>query len=367
MSVKPLSTARGKISNHVSRSKMGLEMSRLHNLKISANGGSSIKKEQNHTTQSERIRILLGKMKDLCKLPKHVFDPNEAKVVSKFLSKIHLRLTEAENRVDNLLDPASFEAYLIFKRKKFLKYVDKTNKQNIVQSLKLFDEELKVLPFTFHQKTNFVLGAPRPSFKRECSTQKNSFVEKMNKNLKRLTESELDRCTDMLESLNVPYFVNKDLPIEAEALCAAICSAGFADAIATRDSDTLIFTDYPVLINLPINDWNSRFNVIDMGLIIDLCILFGTDFCSTDPDLSPELAFEYISKYGNIEELINVAKGNEKVNFTPPANNWNPEIARNVYNQLVNMSDEIPNELKENIMRAKRYFGIYFQYWPTTR
>lgn len=77
---------------------------------------------------------------------------------------------------------------------------------------------------------------------------------------------------------------------------------------------------------------------------IDLCILLGCDYCDTIRGIGPKRAFELVSQYKCIEEIL---KNIDKSKYTVPED-WNYEQARQLFiNPVVIDAESI--EVSEDI------------------
>jgi len=113
--------------------------------------------------------------------------------------------------------------------------------------------------------------------------------------------------------LGVPVI---EAPTEAEAQCASLAKHGHVYATGSEDMDSLTFHT-PILLRhltfsearkMPIKEIYLEKALEDLKLtmdqFIDLCILLGCDYCDSIKGIGPVKAFDFISKYGSMEEVI---------------------------------------------------------------
>ena len=140
------------------------------------------------------------------------------------------------------------------------------------------------------------------------------------------TSSDYREYKRMLELMGIPYI---DAPGEAEAVCAWLAARydengkRYVKGVCTEDSDVLalgspyMFKNMSSLMNKKRkrNKGGSDIRVISlnkarkaMGLtqeqFIDLCILLGCDYCDTIPKLGPIRSYEWLIKYGSLENIF---------------------------------------------------------------
>jgi len=129
----------------------------------------------------------------------------------------------------------------------------------------------------------------------------------------RVTMEQNEECKKLLTLLGIPWI---DAPSEAEAQCAELCKGGVVYASATEDMDTLAFGS-PILVRnfnasesskKLIREFSLEKVLIGLGLnmdeFLDMCILFGCDYCPTIKQIGAKTAFELIKKYRTIEKIV---------------------------------------------------------------
>jgi flap endonuclease-1 len=138
-------------------------------------------------------------------------------------------------------------------------------------------------------------------------------VSKFAKRLVKVTPKHTDDAKKLLRLMGVPVI---EAPCEAEAQCAALAKAGLVFATGTEDMDALTFGT-PILLRhltfsearkMPIKEYHIEAVLRELKLttdqFIDLCILLGCDYCDSIRGIGPVRAYEFITKYGSLEEIV---------------------------------------------------------------
>ena len=117
---------------------------------------------------------------------------------------------------------------------------------------------------------------------------------------------QLEECKELLDLMGIPYI---NAPEEADAQCAWLVKNGFASGVLTEDMDILTFGANKIYRNLgsykketlEIN-LNSILQKINLNYdqFIELCILFGCDYCDRIRDITPN---ELYKNYINIKDI----------------------------------------------------------------
>lgn len=149
-------------------------------------------------------------------------------------------------------------------------------------------------------------------------------IRKLNKRTTRVTPEMNEEAKKLLRLMGVPVI---EAPCEAEAQCAILCKSGKVFASGSEDMDTLT-CGTPVLVRhltysearkTPIMEIHLdkvlKGLALTMEQFIDLCILLGCDYSDKIKGVGPKRAYEYIKKYGNIE---NVLKHVDKTKYVVP-------------------------------------------------
>jgi flap endonuclease-1 len=177
----------------------------------------------------------------------------------------------------------------------------------------------------------YVFDGKPPKFKSETINSrkqiKQSASEKLNANdmneedtikyFKRtvsITKNQINDCIELLEIMGIPYII---APAEADSQCAELVKCGIADGVLTEDMDIMTFGATKIYRNLTSYKKDtleiSMDNVfkelnINYEQFVELCLLFGCDYCDYLNDMKPELIYEYFSKNKNLIDTINNIK-----------------------------------------------------------
>jgi flap endonuclease-1 len=130
---------------------------------------------------------------------------------------------------------------------------------------------------------------------------------KMLKRSLKITEEQILECQEILQLLGIPFIVSNG---EADPQCAYLVKAGIAEAVISEDMDLLAFGT-----NKLVRGFNNKIEIYNLNNIleelnfsyeqfIELCILFGCDYCETIKGIGSKRAFELIQKYKTIDNII---------------------------------------------------------------
>jgi flap endonuclease-1 len=125
-----------------------------------------------------------------------------------------------------------------------------------------------------------------------------------------ISKSQIDECIELLEIMGIPYII---APEEADSQCAELVKSGCADGVLTEDMDIMTFGSNKIYRNL--TSYNKENMVISMPDVlnelnlnyeqfIELCLLFGCDYCDRLNDMKPETIYKYFSKSKNLVDTI---------------------------------------------------------------
>ncbi|GJJ15090.1 hypothetical protein Clacol_009365 [Clathrus columnatus] len=149
-----------------------------------------------------------------------------------------------------------------------------------------------------------------------------------------------EESKEILRAMGVPC-IDAVGPYEAEALAASLVHHGFADYVASEDTDVLIF-EVPLLRNItnrqaPLTLVSGaeirRVLDLDRASFVDFALLLGTDFSQRIKNLGPSRAIKLIRAHRRIENVIA-----EEPKFIPrqPHNEYLQQVAlgRSVFETL---------------------------------
>jgi len=120
-----------------------------------------------------------------------------------------------------------------------------------------------------------------------------------------------DECKEIIYSMGVPCIAATG-PFEAEALASSLVIHGYADFVASEDTDVLVY-DAPLIRNIANRDYPlvvvSGSDVrnaleLDRSRFIDFILLLGTDFSQRIKNIGPQRALKFIKEYGSIEAVV---------------------------------------------------------------
>ena len=129
-----------------------------------------------------------------------------------------------------------------------------------------------------------------------------------------ITHKQLDQCRELLKLMGIPYV---DAPEEADSELAYLCRENMVYAVLTEDMDILTFGSPKIIRNLSSNkkppieiNLSLILNKLNINYeqFIELCILFGCDYCHHFNNVKINKMYDTYSKYktieGTIEKLI---------------------------------------------------------------
>ncbi|KAJ4490164.1 PIN domain-like protein [Lentinula aciculospora] len=118
---------------------------------------------------------------------------------------------------------------------------------------------------------------------------------------------------EILKAMGVPC-VDCDGPFEAEALASSLVLNGYADYVASEDTDVIIY-EAPLIRNITSRqqpllvisgaELRSMLN-LTRSMFVDFALLLGTDFSQRIRQVGPMRALDFIRAHGSIEKVIEV-------------------------------------------------------------
>jgi flap endonuclease-1 len=125
-----------------------------------------------------------------------------------------------------------------------------------------------------------------------------------------ISKDQMDQCRELLNLMGIPYV---NAPEEADSQLSYLCKSNLVYAVLTEDMDILTFGSPRIIRNLS----SSKKTPIEIELnqvlsqlsityeqFIELCILFGCDYCPNLSDVKHDKMFQTYIKYKNIEETL---------------------------------------------------------------
>ncbi|KAK0237914.1 PIN domain-like protein [Armillaria nabsnona] len=118
-------------------------------------------------------------------------------------------------------------------------------------------------------------------------------------------------CREILEAMGIAC-VESEGPYEAEALACALVSHGFADYVASEDTDVIVY-EVPLLRNITnqagplviVSGSDVREGLqLSRTSFVDFALLLGTDFSERIRNIGPMRAYKFIKEHGTIEGVV---------------------------------------------------------------
>jgi flap endonuclease-1 len=125
-----------------------------------------------------------------------------------------------------------------------------------------------------------------------------------------ITKEQMEQCRELLDFMGIPYI---DAPEEADSQLSYLCKSSMVYAVLTEDMDILTFGSPKIIRNLT----SHKKSVIEISLdnileklkltndeFIELCILFGCDYCPHLSDIKPEILYKTFIKNKNLDKTL---------------------------------------------------------------
>lgn len=129
-----------------------------------------------------------------------------------------------------------------------------------------------------------------------------------------ISYTQMNQCRELLLLMGIPYV---DAPQEADSQLSYLCKNNMVYAVLTEDMDILTFgspsiirnisSNKKILIQIQLTNILNKFN-INYEQFIELCILFGCDYCTHLHDINYSVIFDTYIKFKNIEFTIHNLK-----------------------------------------------------------
>ncbi|KIK68509.1 hypothetical protein GYMLUDRAFT_35943 [Collybiopsis luxurians FD-317 M1] len=171
---------------------------------------------------------------------------------------------------------------------------------------------------------------------RELSHRSNVISESYRIRLKPPTVQTYAECKEILQAMGVSCIDTRG-PFEAEALASSLVLNGYADYVASEDTDVLIY-EAPLIRNitsrqLPLlvisgSELRSNLN-LTRSMFIDFALLMGTDFSQRIRNVGPTRALDFIRAHGSIEKFIDAET------------KFKPKVPREEYLRQVNLGRNV--------------------------
>ena len=125
-----------------------------------------------------------------------------------------------------------------------------------------------------------------------------------------ISREQTDQCRELLGLMGVPFI---DAPQEADSQLSYLCKENMVYAVLTEDMDILTFGSPRIIRNLTSSKKTPL--EIELGKVleklnltydefIELCILFGCDYCPNLSDVKANEIYSVYSKHKSIEKTL---------------------------------------------------------------
>ena len=125
-----------------------------------------------------------------------------------------------------------------------------------------------------------------------------------------ISKEQMDQCRELLTFMGISYI---NAPEEADSQLSYLCKENLVYAVLTEDMDILTFGSPKIIRNLtsskkiPLEiELDKVLKQLDFTYeqFIELCILFGCDYCPNLNDIKYNVMFEAYNKHKNIESTL---------------------------------------------------------------
>ena len=172
----------------------------------------------------------------------------------------------------------------------------------------------------------YVFDGKPPEFKTKLinlrKEVKNKAYEKLNQELSKedqikyfkrsvsISKKQIEECIELLQLMGIPYII---APEEADSQCAELVKCGIADGVLTEDMDIMTFGADKIYRNLTSYKKDNMFILknevlealkVNYDEFVELCILFGCDYCDKIQDIKVDVIYNYFMKHKNIPDTV---------------------------------------------------------------
>ncbi len=127
-----------------------------------------------------------------------------------------------------------------------------------------------------------------------------------------ITKEQISQCKELLDLMGIPYINAIE---EADSELASLCKNNLVYAVLTEDLDILTFGSHKIIKGL----YNTHaieldlFNILNKlnlthNQFIELCILFGCDYCTSVCNLKSNNLFDIYSEHKTIDTTLDTIK-----------------------------------------------------------
>jgi flap endonuclease-1 len=159
-----------------------------------------------------------------------------------------------------------------------------------------------------------------------------------------ISREQMDQCRELLNMMGIPFI---DAPEEADSELAYLCKSNMVYAVLTEDMDILTFGSPRIIRNLssskkiPLEiELDKILNNLNINheQFIELCILFGCDYCQGIADAKPNDIFNAYIKHKSMDAAL---KELAELKYPIPEN-YNYQDAKNYF--LNSLHDEVAQD-----------------------
>ena len=175
-----------------------------------------------------------------------------------------------------------------------------------------------------------------------------------------ITKDQINECKELLEYMGIPYINAIE---EADSELSYLCKNNLVDAVLTDDMDILTFGSPKIIKNL-LSSTKMPFEInlnsiltnlkLNQDEFIDLCILFGCDYC-TILDINNNIIYNIYIIYKSINKTLNEL---QLLGYKIPKNfYYNFNIAKTYFREAIH-NDINNTTLKLNIPNYEKLIDI---------
>ncbi len=191
-----------------------------------------------------------------------------------------------------------------------------------------------------------------------------SKINDLKKKSNYLSDHHIQSCKVVFEQLQIPYCVSY---YEADSLLAQLSKDNVIQAVISEDSDLIAYGTELLIRGFDIFNSHSQLYVLhnilyhlrlDRSQMIDMCILFGTDYNKRLKKLNIYESYQFIIENKNIETILYELF--EKNGKSPPSQ-LNYQVVRNIYQQQVDYSlihIFQHTDFNDSVMRIQRHIDL---------
>lgn len=173
-------------------------------------------------------------------------------------------------------------------------------------------------------------------------------IEKLEKQIKRLKQSDLKKIKEMFSLLGIPFIKAK---YEADNLCAILYKEKIIDTCLSDDMDifvmgcgSMIKFDNGKIIEYNLDHILHKLN-FTRNKLIDMSIILGCDYLKHPIKIDPDILYKLLLKYDDIFGVIE-SEENEILSIINPYIKVIGENYDNVKQMYLTNKENIPDEIK---------------------